>query len=93
MSIPGKVTEQIILEVITKHVEVKKLIWSNQHGIMKGRSCLISLRIGHPIYDGVSRWDNAERAVDAVYLNFSKAFGTVSQNILVGKLRKSGNVG
>lgn len=56
MSIPGKVTEQIILEVITKHVEVKKIIRSNQHGIMKGKSCLINLRIGQPIYDGVAGW-------------------------------------
>lgn len=30
------------------------------------------------------------KAVDIVYLDFSKAFGTVSHNILIGKLRKCG---
>ncbi|TRZ09454.1 hypothetical protein HGM15179_017652 [Zosterops borbonicus] len=33
---------------------------------------------------------NEERAVDIVYLNFSKAFDTISLNILIDKLRKCG---
>ena len=35
-------------------------------------------------------WVDEGRAVDVVYLNFSKAFDTVSHNILRGKLRKCG---
>ncbi|GAB0206526.1 hypothetical protein GRJ2_003118200 [Grus japonensis] len=39
-SIPGKVMEQLILGVINKHVEEKKVIGSGQHGFTKGKSCL-----------------------------------------------------
>ena len=35
-------------------------------------------------------WVDDGRAVDVVYLDFSKAFNTVSRNILLGKLRKYG---
>ena len=38
-------------------------------------------------YDGMTSWVDEGRALDVVYLNFSKAFDTVSQNILLGKLR------
>lgn len=38
--IPGKVTEQLILNVICTHVEEKKVTRSSQHGLSKGKSRL-----------------------------------------------------
>jgi len=35
-------------------------------------------------------WADEGRTVDVVYPDFSKAFDTVSQNTLLGKLRKCG---
>jgi len=70
---------QLIPDVISKQVE-EKVIRSSQHGFTKGKSCLTSLIA---FYDGMTGWVDEGRAVDVVYLNFSKAFDTVSHNILM----------
>ena len=86
-SIPGKVMEQLFLEVINKQVEEKKVIRSKQHELTKGKSCLTNLI---DFYDDMTGWIDEGRAVEVVYLDFSKAFDTLSRNILLGKLRKCG---
>jgi len=88
-SIPGKVVEQLILDVTSKQVEEKKVVRSSQHGFTKGKSCLTNLIA---FYDGVTGWVDEGRAVDVVYLDFSKAFDTVSHDTVIGKLKKCGLV-
>ena len=50
-SIPGKIMEQLSLEVIIRQVEEKKIIRSSQHGFTKGKSCFTILM---EFYDGMT---------------------------------------
>ena len=50
---------------------------------MKGRSCLTNLI---SFYKWVTRLIDEGKTVDAVYLDFSKSFDTVSYSTLLGKL-------
>jgi len=62
-SIPGKVMEGLILEVIIKQMEENKVIWSSQYAFTKGKSCLTNLIA---FYDGMTGWVDEGRAVDVV---------------------------
>lgn len=52
-----------------------KVIRSNQHGFTKSKSCLTDLIAFH---DETTPWMDERRVVDIVYLDYSKAFNTVS---------------
>ncbi|NXM61588.1 RTXE polymerase, partial [Illadopsis cleaveri] len=76
-SVPGKVMEQFILSAITQNLQDGQGIRPSQHGFRRGRSCLTNLIT---FYDQVTRLLDAGKAVDVVYLDFSKAFDTVSHS-------------
>ena len=88
-----KVFERVLRHALVSHLEKNNLLPDGQHGFRAMRSTLTQL---------LSYWDNMLEkleggdGVDAIYLDFSKAFDKVEHGVLLHKLREfgiSGQVG
>ena len=82
-----KVMESIIKDFILKFLVSNHLITDHQHGFLKGRSTVTNL------LNSIRHWLsslNSGKSSDIIYVDFAKAFDSVSHSKLLQKLRSYG---
>lgn len=82
-SIPSKLLEHILTSNLMSHLESISYFYPHQHGFRKHYSC--QTQLAEFTHDLLQQMDN-NLQVDAVLLDFSKAFDRVSHNHLLAEL-------
>ncbi|XP_065652908.1 uncharacterized protein LOC136080222 [Hydra vulgaris] len=82
-SIVCKVTEKIIHNVMMNHLALNKIIANEQHGFVNGKNCCSNLL---ETLDFITSKIETGNNIDIVFLDFAKAFDSVSLSKLCCKL-------
>ena len=87
IALPGKILEKIIHSQITFHLDVNNISSDNQYGFRKERST--SLVFFDVLKNLHENW-NENAFSGCVFIDFSRAFGSIDHSILVEKLKLYG---
>ena len=82
-----KIMESLIRDKLVNFLETNNFLSKNQHGFISRRSCTTNLLA---TLDTWSEWLDLGFPVDAIYLDFSKAFDSVPHMRLLEKLKSYG---
>ena len=82
-----KIMETLISQKLDVELEQKGIIPDTQHGFTKRKNCTTNLL---EFYDKVTRSLDTKECLDAIYLDFRKAFDLVSHQKLIDKLESLG---
>ena len=82
-----KLMESFLRDHVMKHLVDNNLLSRKQHGFISGRSTVTQLL---KYLDKCAQSVAAGKVVDAIYLDFEKAFDTVPHHRLLGKLQAYG---
>ena len=89
-SVLGKLMESIIQDKVVKHMQDNNLLSQDQHGFMSGRSTVTQL------LETLEHWSQSLDSgvgIDAIYLDFQKAFDSVPHQRLLWKVKSYGIIG
>ena len=78
-----KIYERLIKKEIVFHLSSNQLFNETQHGFRKARSTITNLI---EYYESILLQLESNRAVDSIYLDFSKAFDKCDHNVILNKL-------
>ena len=82
-----KIYERVLRKQMVAHLEEDNLLNSKQHGFRSGKSCLTQLLYHFDdIIESLSNGDD----MDAIYLDYAKAFDKVDHQLLLSKLQLYG---
>ena len=82
-----KLMEKIIREKIVDHLEQNNLISNKQHGFVSGRSCVTQLI---DVLDIWTKTLDEGGTIDAIYMDYQKAFDSVPHRRLIAKVKAHG---
>ena len=84
-----KIMEKTVCEEMVAFLSENNLFNPNQHGFMKGRSCLSALLSVHD--EIILNLSNSQTScTEMIYLDFAKAFEKVDHGVLLHKLKQLG---
>lgn len=81
------ILENIIFSVVMKHLETNNILTESQHGFRKSHSCESQLLL---TVEDLASSLNKNQQVDAILLDFSKAFDKVPNQRLLAKIKYYG---
>ena len=82
-----KTFERVLVRTLVDFLDFKNLMDKNQHGSRSGRSTLSQLLLHHNrLLEALENGEN----IDAIYLDFAKAFDKVDHDLLLEKLKSLG---
>ena len=82
-----KIYERVLRKQMVAHLEENNLLNSKQHGFRSGKSCLTQLL--HHFDDIIESLSNGDD-MDAIYLDYAKAFDKGDHQLLLSKLQLYG---
>ena len=88
-SVLGEIMERIIRDALVNHMTTNSLFCDEQHGFIKGKSCVTCTQLLEFMEDITSAIDQGHE-LDVIYIDFCKAFDKVPHKRLLVKIERYG---